>query len=203
MSTSLCSFAPEEKQTPSLPPPSPSSSSTGFLLLPPLPLGLFFYGRASNIWPLPCIRLHVSIQTRQYKKEQCTIKYTNFVCTYCFFSNFSMRWDHLPKSSPALSSKNWILIYPLQTHSYCNPIKQQPQRVRNHLCLVEIFIQLFSSSAHASSSGPSPLWIIWLAAVLCGMTSCNLVYTFTSFAWEAFALPATELNKLRRRLFSE
>lgn len=49
---------------------------------PLCPLG-FFYGRASNIWPLPCIRLHVSIQTRQYKKEHCAIRYTNFVCMYC------------------------------------------------------------------------------------------------------------------------
>lgn len=46
--------------------------------LPPLPLGLF-YGRASNTWPLPCIRPHVhnSIHSRikdgehviKYKKE--------------------------------------------------------------------------------------------------------------------------------------
>lgn len=114
MSTSLCSLAPEEKQTPPLPPPSPSSStsSAGFLLSPlPFAPWAFFYGRASNTWPLPCIRLHVHIHTsNKIKQEQYVIKYERvFESAYCY-SNLSLRWVQLPKSLslPVFSSNNSI-----------------------------------------------------------------------------------------------
>ena len=41
---------------------------------PPFAPWAFFYGRASNTWPLPCIRLHVHVHTQQNKQEQCVIK---------------------------------------------------------------------------------------------------------------------------------
>lgn len=49
------------------PPPPPPPLPAFFY--PPLPPGLFFffYGRVSNTWPLPCIRLHVRIYTQTNK----------------------------------------------------------------------------------------------------------------------------------------
>lgn len=80
MSTSLCSLTPEEKQTPPLLPPFPSSSpfssTAGFLLFPLCPLGFFMAGLLTQ-WPLPCIRLHVYIYAQQNRKEQYVMKYEN------------------------------------------------------------------------------------------------------------------------------
>ncbi len=93
-----------------------SSSSAGFLLFPSsCPLG-FFYGKASNTWPLPCIRLHVHIHTQQNKTRAVCDKVWEWVCGRTFFCDLSVRWVQLPKSSslPVFSSNNSILIYLLQ-----------------------------------------------------------------------------------------
>lgn len=87
---------------------------------------------------------------------------------------------------------------PFKTHLYGNPIKSQPRRVRNHPRLVEIVIRFLSLCDRVASSGRAPLRIVRLTAALSGMTSCNLVYTFISFAWGAFMPAATETNALRR-----
>lgn len=59
---------------------------------------------------------------------------------------------------------------------------------------MQTFIGLHSYSAWAFSSAWLPLCIVGLAFGLWVMTSCNLEYTFTSFAWEALA---AELKRIK------
>lgn len=107
---------------------------------------------------------------------------------------------HLLKSLslPIFSyNNNSMKIYPLQTHLHRNPIKRQPREQKKI-----IFAWWKSSFGSVTTATVLPwvdkslLWIVRLTAVLYGMTSCNLVYTFsTSFACGTFMPPATKTER--------
>lgn len=191
MSTSLCSQRSWGKTEayPAAPLPPTRPPHLSFCLLG------FFYGRASNAWPLPCISLHVHVHTQQNKTRAACDGAGSaaqiFLCGEC--SSLNLRLCQLSAAITAF----WFIL--CKTHLYCNPIKQQPQRVRNHLCLVEIFIQLFSSSpcclvwtaASCASSGSLPCDVVWQAVIWC----THLPHLHE----KRFALPAA---KLHRRLLS-
>lgn len=94
-STSLCTVAPEEKQTPPLPPlpPSPSSPTAAPLLSSPhptsLPHGLFFLWQAFPTHDL-CHALGRMYTSKHggMKPEQHVIKYQ--AVSFCFFGSFGL-----------------------------------------------------------------------------------------------------------------
>lgn len=84
-----------------------------------------------------------------------------------------------PRQVSAAITKLWFIL--CKTHLYCNPIKRQPQRARNHVCRVQDLTALAPRPRlHAGLCSSSAWW---------RPTTCNLAFTLTSFAWEQLCCP--------------